>query len=277
MKREQAVLLLVGAALCFSLGGMLIKWVEWNPIAIAGTRSGIAAVLVYIVFPRMRITWSFFQLAGALAYASNMILFVVANKMTTAANAVLLQYTAPAWVALFSAWFLRERIQRSDWLTIGLVTGGIFLFFADRLTFSGLWGNLWAIASGFSYAWVFLLFRRQKDLDPAGSLFLGNIFTALVCIPFMLQGSLDLMSVIGLFLLGVVQIGVAYSLYTVAIKNVTALDASIILLLEPILNPVWTYLALGEIPGPWAMVGGVIILGAITYQTAMPYLRGKNI
>jgi len=276
MKRNQAALLLLGAALCFSLGGVLIKWVHWNPIAIAGVRSGVAAILVYLVFPRMRFTWSFYQLAGAVAYASNMVLFVVANKMTTAANAVVLQYTAPAWVALFSAWFLKERIRRSDWLTIGLVSGGIFLFFVDRLTFSGLWGNIWAIASGFSYAWVFLLFRRQKDLDPYGSLFLGNVLTALICIPFMLQGSLDLKGVAGLLLLGLVQIGVAYSLYSVAIKHVTALDASIILLLEPVLNPVWTFLALGEVPGRWAVVGGVIILGAVTYQTAMPYFQEQK-
>jgi drug/metabolite transporter (DMT)-like permease len=270
LKRERAVILLVGASLCFSLGGVLIKWVQWNPVAIAGARSGIAAVLVYFAFPRMRITWSFYQLAGAAAYASNMVLFVMANKMTTAANAVALQYTAPAWVALFSAWFLKEKIRRSDWLTIILVSGGIFLFFMDKLTVGGAWGNVLALASGFAYAWVFLLFRRQKDLDPYGSLFLGNILTALVCAPFMFHGLPGTQGLIGLVLLGVVQIGIAYSLYSVAIRHVTALDASIILLLEPILNPVWTFLTLGEAPGPWAMAGVIIVLGAITYQTASP-------
>jgi drug/metabolite transporter (DMT)-like permease len=231
---------------------------------------------VYLAFPRMRITWSFHQVAGAAAYTANMVLFVAANKMTTAANTVVLQYTAPAWVALFSAWFLRERIRRSDWLTIILVSGGTFLFFMDKVTLGGAWGNLLALASGFSYAWVFLLFRRQKDLYPYGSLFLGNVLTALVCAPFMFQGSPGTQGIVGLLILGVVQIGVAYSLYSIAIQHVTALDASIILLLEPVLNPVWTYLTLGEIPGPWSMIGCIIVLGAITYQTSAPYLRERK-
>ncbi len=276
MKREQAVFLLVGASLCFSLGGVLIKWINWNPVAISGARSGIAAVVVYLAFPRMRITWSLHQLAGAAAFASNMILFVAANKMTTAANAVVLQYTAPAWVALFSAWFLREKIRKSDWLTITVVSGGIVLFFLDKVTLGGAWGNLLALASGFSYAWVFLLFRKQRDLDPYGSLFLGNVITAFVCAPFMFQGSVGIHGIIGLLTLGVVQIGIAYILYSIAIQHVTALDASIILLLEPILNPVWTYLTLKEAPGFWALAGCAIVLGAITYQTSAPYLRGNK-
>jgi drug/metabolite transporter (DMT)-like permease len=266
VKREQAITLLIGAALCWSLGGVLIKWVDWNPMAIAGARSLIAAVFVWFAFPGMKFTWSFYQLAGAGAYAANMVTFVVANKMTTAANTVLLQYTAPAWVALFSAWFLRERIRRSDWVTISLVMGGIVLFFMDRLSFSGFWGNMAAVSSGFAFAWVFLLFRRQKDLAPYGSLFLGNILAGVICLPFMFQGSPGGKDIIGLLLLGIVQIGVAYSLYSVASRHIKAIDAALILLLEPLLNPIWTYFAHGEIPGKWAMVGGVIILGAITWQ-----------
>jgi len=270
MKREKAMALLMGAALCWSLGGVLIKGVHWNPWAIAGVRSLIAAGVVWLAFPRMKFTWSFYQLAGAGAYAANMVTFVVANKMTTAANAVLLQYTAPAWVALFSAWFLKEKIRRADWLTITLVAGGIILFFMDRLSLTGLKGNVVAIGSGFSFAWVFLLFRRQKDHAPYGSLFLGNILTGMICFPFLFQGSPGGKDVVGLILLGVVQLGVAYSLYSVASRYVPAIDAALILLLEPLLNPVWTFLVLGEIPGAWAMLGGAIILGAITWQAIAP-------
>ncbi|MCJ7499813.1 DMT family transporter [bacterium] len=266
MKRKNAILLLLGAALCWSLGGVLIKWVDWNPMAIAGARSSIAAVVVWAAFPRMKFTWSAYQIAGALAYAATMITFVVATRMSTAANAVLLQYTAPAWVALFSAWFLKERVRRSDWATISIVLGGIVLFFMDRLTFSGFWGNLAAIASGFSFGWVFLLFRRQKELAPYGSLFLGNVLAGVICLPWMLQDVPDPKGVLGLVLLGVVQIGLAYILYSVASRHVRAIEAALILLLEPLLNPVWTFLAIGEVPGPWAMVGGAIILGVITFQ-----------
>ena len=275
MRRENSIFLLIGAALCWSLGGVLIKWVDWNPMAIAGVRSLIASVFVWIAFPRMKFTWSFYQLAGAGAYAANMVTFVVANKMTTSANAVLLQYTAPAWVALFSAWFLKERIRRSDWVTISLVTGGIVLFFMDKLSFSGFWGNMAAVASGFAFAWVFLLFRRQKEHAPYGSLFLGNVLAGIICIPFMFQGSPGGKDLAALLLLGVVQLGVAYSLYSVASRYITAIDAALILLLEPLLNPVWTFLAHGEVPGRWAMVGGAIILTAITVQAVIPREKGE--
>ncbi len=277
MKREQAITLLIGAALCWSLGGVLIKWVDWNPMAIAGARSLIAAVFVWFAFPGMKFTWSFYQLAGAGAYAANMVTFVLANKMTTAANAVLLQYTAPAWVALFSAWFLKERIRRSDWVTISLVMGGIVLFFMDRLSFSGFWGNMAAVSSGFAFAWVFLLFRRQKEHAPYGSLFLGNILAGMICLPFMFRGSPGGKDLVGLLLLGVIQIGVAYSLYSVASRHVKAIDAALILLLEPLLNPVWTFLAHGEVPGIWATVGGTIILGAITFQAVVPKRQGSSV
>ena len=270
MRREKSVILLIGAALCWSLGGVLIKWVDWNPMAIAGARSLIAAVFVWFAFPGMKFTWSFYQLAGAGAYAANMVTFVVANKMTTAANAVILQYTAPAWVALFSAWFLRERIRRSDWMVISIVAGGIVLFFMDQLTFSGFWGNMAAVASGFSFAWVFLLFRRQKEQSPYGSLFLGNVLAGIICLPFMFQGSPGGKGIAGLLLLGVVQLGVAYSLFSVATRYIKAIDAALILLLEPLLNPIWTFLGHGEVPGTWAMVGGAIILSAITFQAVMP-------
>jgi len=276
MKRENALALLIGAALCWSLGGVLIKWVDWNPMAIAGARSFIAAVVVWAVFPRMKLTWSFHQLAGAIAYAATMITFVVATKMSTAANAVLLQYTAPAWVALFSAWFLKEKIRRSDWATISLVLGGMVLFFMDKLSLAGFWGNMAAIASGFSFGWVFLLFRRQKEHGPYGSLFLGNVLAGLICLPFMFQGSPDLKGIVGLTLLGVVQIGTAYCLYSIASRYVTAIDAALILLLEPLLNPVWTYLAMGEVPGPWAMFGGAIILAAITFQAIIRQVKNES-
>jgi drug/metabolite transporter (DMT)-like permease len=276
VKREKSITLLIGAALCWSLGGVLIKWVDWNPMAIAGARSLIAAVFVWFAFPGMKFTWSFYQLAGAGAYAANMVTFVLANKMTTAANAVLLQYTAPAWVALFSAWFLRERIRRSDWVTISLVMGGIVLFFMDKLSYSGFWGNMAAVASGFSFAWVFLLFRRQKEHAPYGSLFLGNVLAGIICLPFMFQGLPGGQAMAGLLLLGVVQLGLAYSLFSVATRYITAIDAALILLLEPLLNPVWTFLVHGEIPGTWAMVGGAIILAAITFQAVLPKDTADN-
>jgi drug/metabolite transporter (DMT)-like permease len=155
-------------------------------------------------------------------------------------------------------------------MVISLVAGGIVLFFMDQLTFSGFWGNIAAIASGFCFAWVFLLFRRQKEQAPYGSLFLGNILAGVICLPFMFQGSPGGKDIAGLLLLGIVQLGVAYSLFSVATRHIKAIDAALILLLEPLLNPVWTFLGHGEVPGTWAMVGGAIILSAITFQAVVP-------
>ena len=276
MKREKALLMLVGAALCWSLAGVLIKWVPLNAMAIAGVRSAFAALVVLAAYPRMRITWSFHQLAGAAAYAGVMITFVLATKMTTAANAILLQYTAPAWVALFGPWFLKERARPSDWATIAVVTGGMILFFLDRISITGTWGNLLAVFSGFCFGWVFLLTRRQKDTSPFESVFLGNVLTALVALPFLVGETPDARAFLGLVLLGVVQLGLAYVLFASASRYVTALDASIILLLEPILNPVWTMIFLGEKPGPWSLIGGAVILGAVTLRAAWPYLKFRR-
>jgi len=273
MKREKALLMLVGAALCWSLAGVLIKWVPLNAMAIAGARSAFAALVVLAAYPRMRITWSFHQLAGAAAYAGVMITFVLATKMTTAANAILLQYTAPAWVALFGPWFLKERARPSDWATIAVVTGGMVLFFFDKISITGTWGNLLAVFSGFCFGWVFLLTRRQKDTSPFESVFLGNVLTALAALPFMVGETPDARALLGLVLLGVIQLGLAYVLFASASRYVTALDASIILLLEPILNPVWTMIFLGEKPGPWSLLGGAVILGAVTLRAAWPYIK----
>jgi len=273
MKREKALLMLVGAALCWSLAGVLIKWVPLNALAIAGVRSAFAALVVVAAYPRMRITWSFHQLAGAAAYAGVMITFVLATKMTTAANAILLQYTAPAWVALFGPWFLKERARPSDWATIAVVSGGMVLFFFDRISITGTWGNLLAVLSGFCFGWLFLLVRRQKDTSPFESVFLGNVLTALLALPFIVLETPDARAWMGLVLLGVVQLGLAYVLYAAASRYVTALDASIILLLEPILNPVWTMIFLGEKPGPWSLLGGAVILGAVTLRAAWPYIK----
>jgi drug/metabolite transporter (DMT)-like permease len=122
---------------------------------------------------------------------------------------------------------------------------------------------------------VILLFRRQKDEGPYGSVFLGNVLTVLVCLPFMMKGVPDIQGGLGLALLGTVQMGAAFSLYSIASRYVTALTASIVLLLEAVLNPVWTFLAIGEVPGTWAMVGGAIILAAITFQAVVSRQSGK--
>jgi drug/metabolite transporter (DMT)-like permease len=268
-EHARAVGLMAAAALCWSLGGLLIKSVAWPPLAVAGGRGLIAAVFLAVFAPRLRFTWSAAQIGGAVAYAGTTILFVTANKLTTAANAILLQYTAPVWIALFGAWFLGERATRADWFTIAAVFSGMALFFFDDLQFAGFAGNLVALASGVAFATMTLLLRKQKDTSAEESIFLGNLLAGAIGLPFMISAHSvpSARGWIALAVLGVVQLGVSYLLYARAIRHVTALEAVLIPVIEPILNPVWVLLALGERPGPLSLIGGVIVLSAVTLRT----------
>lgn len=259
--------MLVAAAVLWSLGGVLIKGVDWHPVAIAGTRSLIGAALIGVVFHReLRFTWSFDQIGAALAYAGTVVFFVIANKLTTAANAILLQYTAPVYVVLFSPWFLGERASRRDWLILLIMMGGMVLFFLDELTLDGYLGNGFALGSGVCFAWLTLFLRRHKNISALPSLFLGNLLAGMIGLPFMFQTMPDLSSWIGLLLLGVVQLGLPYILYALALRHVMAVEGILIPMIEPVLNPVWVFLMMGETPSPWAMVGGTIILGAVVFR-----------
>ncbi|HUV08404.1 MAG TPA: DMT family transporter [Spirochaetia bacterium] len=273
--RKIAILLLLITAVLWSLGGLLIKLVNWNPLAIAGMRSGISAVFLLIVIRRPRFTWSRVQIACGLTYAAVVILFVSATKLTTAANAILLQYTAPVYVALFSAWFLKERITVFDWLTILAVIGGLVLFFVEELTPTGFWGNVLGVCGGISFGWLTLLLRKQKHSSPVDSVILGNIMTAFICLPFMFGSIPDARGWMALLLMGVVQLGFPYALYAIAITRVRAVEAALIPVIEPILNPIWVFLYIGERPHTWSLVGGLIILGAITLR-GLQVIRGRG-
>jgi len=265
-ERVQAIGFLVATAILWSSAGLLIKMISWNPIAIAGMRSAIATLVLLVFLRRPHLTWSSAQIGGAVAFAATVILFVLANKLTTAANAILLQYTSPIFAALLGAWFLGERATRLDWTTIFVVIGGMTLFFLDDLTTGGLWGNVCAIVSGVTFACFVLFMRKQKNDSPLESVFLGNILTALIGFPFMFQAMPSASSWVGLVLAGVLQLGLSHILYATAIKHVTALEAILISVVEPILNPVWVLLVVGETPGPWALIGGFVVLVSVTIR-----------
>ncbi len=268
-RRYLPPLLLLLAALCWSLGGVLIKSIDWPPMAIASGRSAIAIPVMLLCIGRPKFSFSPAQIGGAIGYALTVVLFVFATRMTTAANAIFLQYTAPIYVALIGRWYLGERALRVDWLVIAVALFGIALFFFDRLTISGFWGNIVALASGVAFASVALFLRKEKAGSPVASIILGNMIVALVGIPFMLETSLGTGVWWRLLLLGTVQLGLGYVFYGAAIKHVTALEATLILLLEPVLNPLWVMLALGERPGPWALLGGALVLAAVLTRGAL--------
>jgi drug/metabolite transporter (DMT)-like permease len=276
-QRFLAPVLLVITALLWSLGGVLIKSIDWPPMAIAAGRS-IAAIPVLLVCARgQRFTFSAAQVGGAIAYAATVALFVFATRMTTAANAIFLQYTAPIYVAIIGRWYLGERTLPIDWWVIAVALGGIALFFLDRLTTSGFWGNIAALASAFSFASLVIFLRKERTGSPINSVILGNIIVGIAGAPFLLRAPLHAAGALWLVLvLGVLQLGLSYALYAEAIKHVTALEAMLIPMIEPILNPVWVMLALGERPGPWAIVGGALVLGAVLVRGIVMVRRRRN-
>ena len=268
-ERTKALLLLVITAVLWSLGGLLIKSVNAHPLAISGTRSAIAAAVILIYIKKPRFNWSFAQISAAAFYAATVITFVLATKLTTAANAILIQYTAPVYVALFGAWLLKEKPKLIDWVTIIVVVTGMLMFFMEHLDARGIWGNFFAALSGLSFALFVVFMRMQKDGSPIESVIIGNILTAIIGLPFLFAGIPDSKGWACLAILGVFQLGIPYILYSEAIKHATALEASIIPVIEPILNPIWVGLIIHEVPGFLAILGGFIVIIAVTLRCAL--------
>ena len=276
LQRHTAVLFVVVAAALWSIGGVLIKSISWHPLAIAGARSAITAAVVAYAFRHERIRWSGTMLIGALAYVGIVILFVAATKLTTAANAIFLQYTAPVYVAVMAGWLLGEKTTKADWLTIGIVFAGMGLFFLDKVSAGNLMGNFLAIASGVSFAIFVIAMRKQQGSQPFASVLVGNIITCFVGLPFLGGQSFDTSNLVMIVILGIFQLGIPYVLYTKAIQQVSALEAIMIPVIEPVLNPIWVFFLLGENPGLWSIIGGAIIISAITGRYLVTAFSNKK-
>jgi drug/metabolite transporter (DMT)-like permease len=264
-----AYLRLVAASVLWSTGGLLIRWVEWHPLGIAGLRSAIASVVLILYIRKPRFTWSYSQIGAALCYSAMVFLFVSSVKLTRVANAIMLQYTAPIYTAVFGGVFLGERARWGDWLAVAAVLGGIFLFFFDDLSMGQHLGNVLAVTAGVALAWMGMFLRKQKDDSPYVSILLGNLVTAAVGFPFMLRPLPSLNGWIGLLLLGIFQLGVSYIFFASAVKRVKALDTILICTIEPILNPIWVFFLMGEKPGPWAFIGGSLIIVSLTTRAVV--------
>ncbi len=254
------MLLLVITAALWSTSGFLVKLIHWSPINIAAARSLIALPVVWLAVRTVQFRWSLSQLAAAGAYAGTVVFFVLATKMTTAANAIVLQYSAPLYVAILSAWIVGEKPTVFDWMSVLIVCAGMVLFFFDRLESGQLLGNVLGIVSGICFGLTALLLRKQKDAAPMESIVIGNGIAVLLCLPFVQWTLPPSDAWLPLVLLGVFQLGLPYVLYSIAIRSVRALEAVLIPMLEPLMNPIWTYLAVGEVPGPYAVAGGSMIL-----------------
>jgi drug/metabolite transporter (DMT)-like permease len=282
--RGKAIVALVGVGILWSTAGALIKFVAWPPAAIWGLRSGIAAVLLVGVFrPSWRgITRT--EWLSALALAVTTGLFILANKWTTAANAILIEYSAPAWAAMIGAVVLGERATRLDWVTIGLALAGVVLFFVDQLAFDHVAGNLMALVAGVTLAIHVVLLRKiaRRGADAAAgtalrAMILGQVIAAVVGLPFVITAPpLPASGWAAMLALGVLQQTVPTLFYAWAMRRVTAVEGLLIPIVEPILSPVWVWLAHGERPGRWALLGGAIVVGAVTLRSLLPMWRARS-
>ena len=274
--RARAIAALAGCALLWSTSGLFIKFVTWNPIAIAGIRSLIGGILILAYLRRPRFTWSRTQIGAGLLYAGTMITFVAANKLTTAANAIFLQYAAPAYAAVLGSLFLGEKTSWLDWAAMGIVLGGMVLFFFDNLSLDGMAGNIIAVVSGFLFAGAIVLLRKQKDGSPLESILIGHFITFAVSIPFLWKDPPGLVGWGGLAFLGVFQMGFSSILLSYGVRHVTAFQSLLTSIIEPIFNPVWVFVLLGEMPGPRAIAGGAIILAAVTGRSVLSIVRSNS-
>jgi drug/metabolite transporter, DME family len=280
-----ARLKLIGAALLFSTGGAAIKATTLSGWQVACFRSGVAALAVLLLAREARRGWSWRALVVGVAYAATLVLFVTANKLTTSANTIFLQATAPLYMVVLSPWLLGERIRREDLIVMAAVAVGLVLVLAGHdapvaTAPNPGRGNLLAALSGLTWALTVCGLRwvGADKPDAAGSavpaIVAGNLIAFAAALPFALPlASSTTVDWLAIGYLGVFQIGVAYLLVSSGLRRVTAIEASILLLVEPALNPFFAWLVHGEKPSGFAVAGGLIILGATTLRT---WLDARN-
>ena len=258
---------MVATAFLWSLAGLFIKVIDWNPFAIAGARSLVSSLVILAYLRRPKFHWSPAQVGAAVTCTATMLLFVAANKTTTAANAILLQYVGPVFTAIIGAWLLKERARWEHWAAFFFVALGMVLLFMDKLGGGRLLGNVLAALSGLVFSFYYIFMRMQKDGSPLESILLAHWLTAAIGLAVALFLPLPVFTwkaAGAIAMLGLFQVGLSAVLFSATIKRVTAVSANLIAVIEPVFNPVWVFLALGEAPGLNAIIGGVIIILAVT-------------
>lgn len=264
----KGVLAVVLTALLWSSGGLFIKLISLTSMQLSFFRCSIAAIVFAVIFRKKVLKINKLAILNAVFYATVLTLFVIATKTTTAANAIFLQSTAPIYVLIFEPIINKTRWETINIITIAVCFLGMILFFMGELSPGHIEGNLVALLAGIAFAAFFLGMGKNDKEYQQSAIFYGNILVALICIPFILE--LEAISFNDLWMvtfLGVFQIAAAYAIFTYGIKRIMAIEASIISMLEPVLNPVWVFLGYGEVPTTFAIIGGIIIISAITIRT----------
>lgn len=269
-QQRKAMLMMAVCACMWSIGGIFIKLVSWSPFLIAGGRSVFAALVValFMHISKIKVNLCKYSFGAGFCLMGVLISFVAANKLTTAANAIVLQYTAPIFILVISILFLHHKVHKKEVTIISITAIGIVLFFFDELSTGNIAGNCLAILAGLFLAVMFIIIGvgggEDDSIRLSGILF-GHILTALVGTPIGLPmtDSFTATEIICILILGVIQLGIPYVLYALASKDCSPLSCSLIGMLEPILNPVWVFIFDGERPGIYALIGAIIVIAAV--------------
>lgn len=265
---KHSILLMTSCAFLWSIAGIFIKLIPWNPMVIAGMRSAIAAVVVaiFIRVTGKKIKINRASVIGGISIAGTFFAFVTANKMTTSANAIVLQFTSPVFIMIISALVYHQHFHKVDLATVGITVFGISLFFFDKLGAGSLLGNCLGILAGLFMGGMYVVTGRTDEDSRMSGILLGHVFTALIGVPmlFFFPAPVTSTAVISIVVLGILQLGIPYILYGLAVKDCPPLACSLIGAIEPLLNPVWVFIFNGEAPGVFALIGGVIVIAAVT-------------
>ena len=275
-------------AVLWSTSGLFIRLLDWHPLVIGGGRSILAAVVLLLLrffsnrrrnskgsaSPRRVLTLAAF----GLFYAVTMILFVVANKLTASANAIVLQYTAPVWAAILGWFVLREKPHWEHWCAILLVCFGMLLVFSGGFASSSLLGDSLALISGITLAANSVVLRINKNDNPADIFIFSHIQCLLFSLPFFFlhPPTYSINNVLCILFMGIFQIGMASALFAYGIRRVSAVQAMLIAAVEPVLNPIWVLLAIGETPAVSVLAGGGLIVAAVIFSSTLSALRRRS-
>lgn len=265
-------------ALLWSSSGLFIKILTLNAFQISFFRSFIAAITLLIISlvknKKVKFEFDKFTILASVFYSGILIFFVIANKLTTSANAIFLQFTAPIYLLFLEPFFLKTKFRRKDLVTIIICVSGMALFFMGKLEIGNIYGNLVAILTGICFAMFTLFIKWKKMLGNENtiiSIIYGNILVSLICFPLIFNDLvISSTQFYVLLYMGVVQIGVSYFIFNIGIKYVSATEAMIIGMLEAIFNPIWVFFGVGEVPATTAVIGGIIIFAAILFHNFLP-------
>jgi len=258
---------MLGASLCFSTGGVLIKLIPWNPLAINGVRNLIASCVIgmYILITHHKLKWNLTVLIGAMSMAGVTTFYTIANKLTSAGNAIVLQYTAPVWIIILMFMFFGKKPDRTEGIATLIVLAGIVCFFFEGISTGNILGDLTALLSGVFYAGVFMLNQFERG-DALSSMFFGQLMCGAFLSPFVLKETqFTALILTAVFVLGTVQVGLAYILFSIGTRYTDPVTASVINAIEPILNPILVAVFYGEKIGRLALIGAAIVIGGVLF------------